>query len=286
MLTCQQALQLFKQYFIDRVTVEEATFQAAQKHINECQHCQTKVNKLIQGIQNVAVNPISCEACQSRLADYYEALQANEPVSNDLLSVGLHLLACTDCAAELSALAETMALASANALPPLHAKANFDLSFLPQPVSYWQKMDEQVRQLFSEVVITIREAVAQFAQMPAPLTPMAVMTGATRSQGLHTPAQLLELPKGDSGLNIALQILPPAEEGATLVVLVKDVPDGTPLEHVRVHLYDRERRLLFGLTTDRAGTAHFRELGVGRYLLQVRHGQIKEEIPVLIVTPT
>ncbi|MFZ4655797.1 MAG: carboxypeptidase-like regulatory domain-containing protein [Caldilineaceae bacterium] len=174
----------------------------------------------------------------------------------------------------------------ANPQPVLHEKPRFDLSFLPAPVSYWQKVDEQVRQFFSEIVITIRETVAQFAQMPAPLTPTAVMNGATRSQGLHTPAQLLELPKGESGLHIALQVLPPAEEGATLVVLVKDAPDGTPLEHVRVHLYDHERRLLFGLTTDVTGTAHFRELGIGRYRLQVRHGQIKEEIPVLIITPT
>jgi hypothetical protein len=179
-----------------------------------------------------------------------------------------------------------MTLAKANALPTPGTKANFDLSFLPAPIHYWQKVDEQVRQLFTEVIITIRETVAQFAQMPAPLTPTAVMTGATRSQGLHTPAQLLELPKGESGLDIALQVLPPAEEGATLVVLVKDAPDGAPLEHIRVHLYDQKRRLLLGLTTDQVGTAHFRELGIGRYRLEVRYGQLKEEIPVLIVTPT
>ena len=207
-------------------------------------------------------------------------------MNDELLSVGLHLLECADCAAELAALMEVMTLAKASALPTLRTKANFDLSFLPAPIHYWQKVDGQVHQLFTEVIITIRETVAQFAQMPAPLTPIAVMTGATRSQGLHTPAQLLELPQGESGLKVALQVLPPAEEGATLVVLVKDAANGAPMEHIRVHLYDQKRRLLLGLTTDRVGAAHFRELGIGRYLVQVRYGEVKEETPVLIVAPT
>lgn len=286
MINCQQTLQLFRQRFIEQITVDETAFQAVQKHINGCQRCQVRVNKLIREIQDAAAITISCEACQARLADYYEVLQTDESLNDDLLPVGLHLLDCTDCAAEFAVLTEVMAMVSTNTQPVLHEKPRFDLAFLPSPVSHWQKVDEQVRQLFSEIVITIRETVAQFAQMPAPLTPTVVMTGAKRSQGLHTPAQLLELPKGESGLHIALQVLPPAEEGATLVVLVRDAPDGTPLEHVRVHLYDHERRLLFGLMTDVTGTAHFHELGIGRYRLQVRHGQIKEEIPVLIITPT
>lgn len=283
MVDCQQALQLFRQRFIDRTAVDETAFQAAQAHMNQCQTCQTKTTTLVHEIQHAEEVTIPCETCQARLADYYEVLQANELLPDDLLSVGLHLLDCADCTAELAMLTEVMATANANALPPLPIKPSIDLSFLPKSIGYWQQAEEKVRRLFSDVVISIRQGVAQFGPMPVPLTPVAVLGGAMRSNDLQTPSQLLELHKTESGINLTLQTLPKADQGVTLIVFVKDAHTDTAVANLRIRLYDSERRMLQGLMTEQDGAVRFQALQAGRYLIQIRQGEHYDEMPVLIV---
>lgn len=282
----QQALQLFRQRFIDRTAVDETAFQAAQEHVNQCQTCQTKIATLAREIEHAQEVIISCEACQARLADYYEILQANEPLPDDLLAVGLHLLDCADCTAELVMLTEVMAAANANNLPALSVKPTFDLSFLPQSIPYWQQVEEKVRRLFSDIVIAVRQGTAQFGPMPAPLRPVAVLGGAMRSADLETPSQLLELHRTETGINLTLQTLPQAKQGVSLVVFVKDAQTDAPLANLRIRLYDNERRMLQGLMTEQDGAVRFRALPAGRYLMQIRLGEQCEEMPVLIVNST
>jgi len=232
-----------------------------------------QIDQLVCGLLAPAADEITCADCREQLSDYYEAVNAGGEIPTPLAPLAQHLARCPYCAEELQMLQATMTAWATGALPNLTQEPKFDLSFLhpaPIPVSIWvQNQVTKVRELFTEIRIHLGATLAAFGDLPSALTPTALPV-LQRSEGEAAGMQVLILPAPAANLSMQLAVGPVVAKKAALVVKLNQADTGQPLANLRLMLYTAERRMLAGSTSDAEGSIVFRDLALGRYIIQVR----------------
>ena len=172
-------------------------------------------------------------------------------------------------------------------LPELAATPAFDLSFLAPastPALWVTTTTQQVRTLFSRIVVALQDSGASFGPMPAPLAPRLVPAPAWRSEDAAQQSEVLYLSDPAADLQIQISVGALNDDKAVIGLHIGHLEQETPLADVRVMLYDAERRLLAGSMTESNGSVVFRDLAPGGYIIQLRHTEQRWELPVFIVT--
>jgi len=267
----------------------------ARAHVTTCPACLSRFDQLALAVLSMDEDEITCAECRAQLPAYLEVEAQAEQVPAELSPVAGHLARCPYCAEEYRALREAMAAWDAGTLPEPAQPVTFDLSFASASLSksletaaaapsLWvAEAAGQVRELFSEIVVTLQASAAAFGAMPSPLVPSPVPARAFRAEGDEAQAQVLVLPDPGADVSIELSVGPVSEDAAAIALNLNRIEDGEPLPDTRVMLYTAERHLLAGSVTESDGSIVFRSLRLGRYIVQVRRNDQRWELPVVIV---
>lgn len=223
---------------------------------------------------------LTCSACEAVLAEYVDAqIMGVEPPKGSG-QVALHLQVCPHCARAYRELIALVTSAYTEKTPRPARRPEFDFSFLErEEVQPEKPFWDELRRLVAEVPILIGETVASFGQLPPPLAPRLVPAGAYRKREPIPGAEkeeeevveLLEIPHRDDNLVIRLRLGPVFDGKGTLVLEVGTLEPSQPIEQAKVTLRDEDGGLLEGTPTDEDGLAFFRELDLGKYIVQVEH---------------
>jgi hypothetical protein len=126
---CRSAIHDLKAYLTDPGT-PDAQVTAAITHVKGCAYCQNRVGHFVRALLMDETDTLTCQQCLDRLPDYLQAKMDGEAGATQWHDVSLHLATCPHCTAEMTTLAELVALADSTQIktPPRYPKP--DLSFL------------------------------------------------------------------------------------------------------------------------------------------------------------
>ncbi len=148
----------------------------------------------------------------------------------------------------------------------------------PAKVSLWQDLTQELHRLITEIPILIGKTAASFGQLPPLLAPQLAPVGVYRTRASISATgegealgELLELPHAEANLVLKIHRGPVFDGKGTLVLEVGAIRPPQPIAEARVTLRDEDGGLLEGTSTDADGLAFFRELDLGKYIIQVEH---------------
>lgn len=171
-------------------------------------------------------------------------------------------------------------------LPELTTIPEFDFSFLTRKPTWWEKLTEKVQQFTSTITVEVTAQLAMFNDLPATLQVAPVSGDSFRAVVGHSNNQVLVLPTTDANVSIQLVVGPVVEQRAAITIKLHDTPTNAPCANMSVRLYDDKRQLLSILTTSGDGDAVFRDVVMGRYIVQVRLQESQWEVPLLLKNRT
>lgn len=144
---CHMAIERLLTY-LDQPDPHKTELNAALRHIATCRYCEQRVGYLVRALNTPDEDTLTCEECEERLPEYYQADIEGHAAGARWRPVARHLATCPHCSAAYATLTDlsTLAFGEQDALlsyPPL------DLSFLskekktkpPQPEPLW-RLDE------------------------------------------------------------------------------------------------------------------------------------------------
>lgn len=249
-----------------------------------------RLDRLARAALSAAPVDLSCAECRARMPDLLgpdaaESAARLAPLAEPrLAAAAAHVLRCAYCADELVALGDVLAAAAAGRLPAVDA-ARLDLGFLDGPVVTWTALPDNLRRLAGEVRIAVGEAAARFLPTPGLPTARPAELGLLRGgdgEADSTAAEVLILPDDAADLTIRLSVGPAVGGRAAIALTLGQLEGGGPLPDTRVVLYDAQEQLLASAKTETDGSALFRDLVAGRYLLEVRRGAGRWRLPLVV----
>lgn len=243
-----------------------------------------------------------CGACSNALAYYVHLKVVGDDAEAEYPQVKPHLDLCPSCSAAYDELYTMVSAAYADEVPVAPSYPALDLSFLSesrrtpglQRSTFWESISsagQEVSRLSSVIRVVIYHKVAHFGELSYPLFPTWVAVPITRdgTTGVEERAQVLPLPCPEHDLSISLTIGPVSDEQAAIGVEVAKIASEQPLSRVRITLLDENRRLLASEMTRGDGRVIFRNIGTGKYSVEVKHQDkiwvlplafvLEEEIP-------
>jgi hypothetical protein len=248
-----------------------------------------RLDRLARCVLSAAPVDLSCAECRVRMPALDAAARlgsggASPDPDPRLAAAAAHVLRCAYCAEELISLSEVMSAVAARQLPEVYG-AVLDLSFLAEPLVAWTALPDSLRRLAGEVRIAIGEAAAHFLDAPGlpaagPAALPALRDGGDDAGG--EVGQVLVLPDAAADLTIRLTVGPATGGRAAVALTLGRLEGGDPLPDTRVVLYDGKERLLASATTESDGSALFRDLVIGRYLVEVRRGPERWRLPLVV----
>lgn len=313
---CERAMKRIADMEGSPSPVEDASTLA---HLVACRRCLSRLDQLARAAISTETLELSCAESRSRMPDLRAALaESEDPMSTAralsaaevaspdeegreasplarLAALAAHLRRCPDCSAELRALDDVLARHEAGELEPAPAGMALDLGFLSnsaragEPGRLWHELTEgagrRARRLNEAIRLVLEEGSARFGDLadmlqPQPITASA-FRGAREDEGARV-GERLSVPDAASDLNIQLSIGPAANDRAVVALRLSRARGAQPLADTRVLLYDEGARLLAGEMTTSEGSATFQDLVVGEYLLEVRLGEGRWQLPFVV----
>ena len=254
----------------------------------------SRLDRLARAALSAAPVDLSCAECRDRMPDLASAAMADRfpdetAPPRRLAAAADHVLRCAYCAEELGALVADLGAAAAEGLPSA-AGLSLDLGFLDEPAATWLALPERLRRLSGEIRIAVGERAARFLPSPGLPPAQAAALGPLRGEAGHGDApsagEVLLLPDGAADLTIRLSVGPAVAGRAAVALTVGQLDDGGPLPDTRIVLYDGQEQLLASAKTASDGSALFRDLVAGRYLVEVRWGAGRWRLPLVVTAAT
>lgn len=229
-----------------------------------------------------AVFPLEEElpACADHLAAYIETELAGGDAAQQFPELALCLKeqpAVQEAYAEMKLLLQ-MEQNNEFVAPP--RQPNFDFGYLKRP--FWQQTlsyGQQVRRLFTELVVKVQAETAVFATLPQALTLVPAATLRSKAPPVET-LQAVALETDEDELVVHVIVGPVSDQKAQLTIQIQDKVHQEPLRHVRITLLDSQGRLLARKNTRDEGSVLFPNIAAGHYFVQVQAGQKVWELPL------
>jgi len=245
--------------------------------------------RVIQSILSAEDEPMNCELHRSTIPACVEAELDGRDVKRLYPELTEHLETCPDCAEEYEELRRLLHLERQDMLEEPPRPGRFDLSFLrelPPKPQLWQRTEGNVRRFAAEITAQLGAKFVTLPSLPEMLipyrrpapAPVALRVKAIREPGIEELAEVLELPDPEANIRIRLLMGPVQAGRGTIMIQVEQLKPLRPLPRVRVTLRDQEMRLMESAPTAPDGTVTFRELAVGRYVIEVRHDGLRWEL--------
>lgn len=191
----------------------------------------------------------------------------------ELAEAAGHALRHPAARAELGATLDALAALETGTLPDWTDAPALDLGFLEPPL--WRERGG-LRELVAAVVLRLGDA-ARFGPVPGLPTPRPAAASPLRGE---PAAETLRLPDGEGEIEIRLFVGPVAGGRAAVGLRAAREDDAAPLPGCRVLLLDEEGHLLAGSETGIDGSVAFRDLGAGRYGIELQRGARRWRLPL------
>lgn len=216
---------------------------------------------------------LPCEACQSRLAEYAQAVDMGAGLTAELQAVARHLAHCDDCSTTFAALQSLSHESDQESFAAI-AVPKPNLDFLQATAAYplvemWSQIDTKSRRLITEIGIALDRATVLFSTVPSGLTPQPVPIAILRDPTITGSSQRLVLPDPPHHLLFELTVSPVASQ-AQIVLGIFGLESRTPSAQVTVTLLTAQHQLLRRMDTREDGQVIFTHLAAGHYYLHVR----------------
>lgn len=280
--------------------VEAGLDEAALAHVLGCGACMARLDQLSRAVSSGLEAEIACAECRERLPEIRELLAGAAGREGGSVGLGAqewlatlaHVRRCPYCAEELVTLDAVMSAWVAGALPVLAEEPVLDLSFLERAVpGLWladagraaRAIGEGVRTLFTDIVVAFGAGGSKFGRMPGPLAPVPLPAGAMRDATATPSGETIEVSDPEADLTIRLAVGPLVDRRAVIDLLLHRETGRAPLADTRVVLYDGDERLLASAVTAADGRAQLRDLGSGRYLLEIRRPGQRWRLPLRVI---
>ena len=233
----------------------------------------------------------ACQECLDALGMYVEDQVAGEDVAKHYPKVAHHLQSCAGCREQYNMLYELMQQEAAGAFGEPPSYMDFGEWFRRQRTAadLWEQPIQNLHRLMTDILILIGKTAASFGRLPSPLAPQLVPVGVYRKRApiptteeREAFVELLELPHAEANLVIKFSMGPVVEGKGTLVLEVGTIRPPQPIAEAKVTLRDEDGMLLESTPTDEDGLALFRELDVGKYIIQVEYAGQTWMLPVTL----
>ncbi|MEZ4706013.1 MAG: carboxypeptidase-like regulatory domain-containing protein [Caldilineaceae bacterium] len=276
-MNCDTALEIM-------LDAQHAQRREALNYILQHPICLARLDQFARAIVAETEEEMPCAQAREQLADYYTEQQAGRQVAQTMPAIHAHVQRCPYCQLELRLLAETMQMAATDQLPALQTLAPLDLTFIDTllpaaPTLVWV-MQNHVRRLFQELVVSVQSAKTAIAALSPDLTPQ---TFALSMRG-EDDAQydVLILPDQEAQVRFRV-VAKPMPDGAALIALrIVEAQTDAPIPDVRVTLRTIDQHLVAGSLTNNNGEIEFPRIAPNRYVIQARHADQTWELPIAV----
>ncbi|MEM7134711.1 MAG: hypothetical protein AAF702_51085 [Chloroflexota bacterium] len=251
--------------------------------------------RLIESILRDAEEIGEIETFAEGLASYIEHELAGEDVKERFPDFHGELSRKSDLQEKYQILYTLVAMEQEGELLPPPHQVEFDSSFLsdiplPKPASsLWQDMEDHKHRLVVDLVTELGEKLLTMVDIPSLLLPhhQRTLVPATLRlrEGSHEEDDLQEmqaLPDPERNINIKLFMGPIQARQATIMVQLQTMEPVAFIQKAIITLRYEDGRLLARKTTDGQGSAFFKEIQTGGYLLQIKHNEMWE-IPFKVI---
>lgn len=254
---------------------------------------KAEFKRVVQAILSAEDEPLACEPHRPSIPAYVEAELDGQNVKSLYPQLAKHLETCPDCYEEYEDLRHILDLERQGRLEEPPRPGQFDFSFLrelpPEP-RLWTVTEANVRRLVTDVTAQLGTALVALASLPEALIPyhrrlapaFVFKARAVAEPELEDLVEVLDLPDREANVRIRLLMGPVQAGRGTVKVQVEELEPLRHVAHARVTLRDYEMHLLESIPTTSEGTVTFKDLKVGKYVIQVQRNASRWEFGLTI----
>jgi hypothetical protein len=248
---------------------------------------RSKEKRVIQAVVNAGIDTEEHSTYAARIPAYVDRVLQGENLATFDPGFVVHLEICPDCREEYTSLLDLLRADAAGQLatpppPPAGSWAKLEAALAAKATAatppLWEVLESGVRRLAAQVSLQVDAGKLILATLPALFVPYHHLRTAPAGIRLRaaddSQAKISELvfplPEEDA----RIRIIPGTEHNglSTVLAQLERIADQSALERVRISLRDAGGRPLGRLMTGADGSALFKDLAAGNYVLHVHLG--------------